>query len=194
MKLLLDLRKKLKGKKPRFVRHDAHKKKRVSASIWRRPKGRQNKMRLHKKGYARDRSTGFGSPLAVKYLSREGFTRNVVYTQKDIDALTPKTDGVILARTLGARKKLALIDYAQKKGFTILELRVKEYKDSVEQKRALKANKKSLLEAKKKKKDSDKKASKKGKEEVVESKESSKEKKDSDKKELDKLLTKGDIQ
>ena len=77
MKELLELRNKIKAKKPRFIRHDAHKKKRVSLN-WRRPRGRQSKMRLHKKGYARGRSTGFGSPNQIRNLSRQGLTQNII--------------------------------------------------------------------------------------------------------------------
>ena len=196
MKILLDLRKKLKAKKPRFIRHDAHKKKRVSDPVWRKPRGRQNKMRLHKKGYARDRSTGYGSPTAVKFLSKEGLTRNLVYTQKDIDALNHTSDGLILARTLGAKKKLALIDYAQKNNFTVLDLRVDEFKKSVDDMLAKKSAKRKVLDKRKAKiasakKDDSKDSKKKVKEESSESVE---DKKIAEKKELDKLLTKGDTQ
>ena len=43
-KKLLELRKKIKGKKPNFIRQDAHKHKRL-ARKWRKPKGIQSKMR-----------------------------------------------------------------------------------------------------------------------------------------------------
>ncbi|MFW5977507.1 MAG: eL32 family ribosomal protein, partial [Candidatus Nanoarchaeia archaeon] len=122
MKKLLEVRRKLKAKKPSFIRHDAHKKKRISSTSWRRPKGRQNKMRLAMKGYARSRSTGFSSPQKVSGLSSEGLVQRLVVTKKDFENLDAKTDGIIFSKTVGAKKKLELIEYAQKNNFTILNL------------------------------------------------------------------------
>jgi len=193
MKSLLELRKKLKVKKPTFIQHDAHKKNRVSSKVWRRPKGRQNKMRLGMKGYARARSTGYGSPVAVRGLSLQGFTKCVVATKKAIDILNPKTDGIIFSRTLGAKKKTDLIAYVQEKGFTILEFNVEAFQKSVEENLAKKVETKKRLA--KRKQDREKKKSPK-KDIKKEAKDlSDDEKKVHEKKELDKLLTqKGDDQ
>lgn len=193
MKSLLELRKKLKAKKPTFIRHDAHKKSRVS-KVWRRPKGRQNKMRLGMKGYARARSTGYGSPLAVRGLSPEGLTKSVVATKQAIDMLDNKKDGIIFSRTLGAKKKIDLVAYAQEKGFTILELDVDRFKKSVEETLAKKAEQKKRLAKRKQARDK-KKASKKTNKEAIKEELSDEEKKVQEKKELDKLLTeKGEAQ
>ncbi|MFP4523020.1 MAG: eL32 family ribosomal protein [Candidatus Nanoarchaeia archaeon] len=197
MNSLLELRKKLKAKKPTFIRHDAHKKSRVSKT-WRRPKGRQNKMRLGMKGYARARSTGYGSPLGVKGLSAQGLIKSVILTKKDIDMLDVKKNGIIFSRTLGAKKKLDLIAYAQEKGFTILEFDVDRFKKSVEERLAKKAQEKKRLEKRKQardkkkssKKDSTKETTKEDKKEL-----SDEEKKVQEKKEHDKLLVeKGEAQ
>ncbi len=154
MEQLLTIRKLLKGKKPTFTRHDAHKKKRVGIG-WRRPKGRQNKMRLHRKGYAKIRSTGYGSPVAVKGLSKQGLTQNVVANLKDFQTLDAKKDGIIISGTVGARKKIVLIEFAEKNNFTIINLDAKATKKSIEDKvEAKKARRKVLL----KRKDTKKKA------------------------------------
>ena len=52
---LLEFRKKIKAKKPNFIRQDAHKKGEIKKK-WRRPKGLQSKMRLHKRGYRKSPS------------------------------------------------------------------------------------------------------------------------------------------
>lgn len=201
MKALLELRKKLKAKKPSFIRHDAHKKVRVGL-VWRKPKGRQNKMRLHMKGYAKGRSTGYGSPRAVVGLSRNGFTQNVVNTSKDLLNLDPKVDGVIIGKTVGLKKKEVLVNEATEKGFTLLNVSKEKFAKKVEKVLAEKAANKAIIakrrnvkaEAAKaaatKAKKEDKKAEKKS-----EAKESSSDKKLADKKEKDKVLTKkGDLQ
>ena len=61
---LLQLRKRIKAKKPNFVRQDSHKQKEVKKK-WRKPKGMQSKMRLKKKGYRKSVSIGYGSPKKV---------------------------------------------------------------------------------------------------------------------------------
>jgi len=205
MKELLAIRKLLKRKKPTFIRQDAHKKKRVS-DIWRKPRGRHNKMRLHIKGYARGRSTGYGSPVAVKGLSKQGLVQCVVTTLNDFANKNPKTDGIIISRTVGAKNRLALIDYAQKNNFTIINLDVDKVKQSIENQIAeKKSRKKDLLKRKETKEKQKKQAEKKKQEEQAKEKETakaesveeqsvveSKEQKSAEKKEHDKLLIKKD--
>jgi large subunit ribosomal protein L32e len=198
MKALLELRNALKQKKPTFLRHDAHKKQRANNGSWRRPKGRQNKMRLHRKGYARGRSTGFGSPNAVKGLSREGLTQNLVHNAKELESLDPKTDGVIFSGTLGSRKKLALIKAAQEKKFTIIGLNAKRFEETVTKKLDSKKQKRKALTKKAESKKASAKASEKASQKASEKtskKEASKDEKDAkveEKKEHDKILTKKD--
>jgi large subunit ribosomal protein L32e len=178
---------------PTFIRHDAHKKKRVGTG-WRRPKGHQNKMRLHKKGYARDCATGFGSPKAAYGLSREGLNQCVVFNLSDLASLNLKTDGVIIARTLGDRKRAAIIKESTEKGFTILNIKAENFNKKLEEKVAIKAAHKKVLDKKNKDKSNAKAAlKKKQKEEAAKEKKktlSEEDKKVQEKKEQDKVLTK----
>ncbi len=195
MKLLLELRNKLKAKKPTFVRHDAHKKKRVGTA-WRRPKGHQNKMRLHLKGYARVVATGFGSPRAVFGLSRNGLKQVIVHNVFELKNLDPKTDGLIVSRTLGDRKRSLIVKEASAKGFTVLNFKVDEFNKKLESKAKSNMARKKLLESRRqekaKLKESKKtsKTSSKSSSEVSKKSDSSVDKKLEEKKEHDKLLTK----
>lgn len=197
MSTLLELRNKLKNKKPTFIRHDAHKKKRVSA-VWRRPKGRQNKMRLHKKGYARGRSTGFGSPVAVRGLSRTGLRQINVATLKEFEGLDPKVDGIIIARTVGNRKRVMLIEHAQKNKFTILNFNGENVLAKINDQQVAKVSRKKVLLKKQKEKEQSakKKEEAKAKAKVKETEKSSEKtvsaesEKIQEKKEHDKILTK----
>jgi large subunit ribosomal protein L32e len=197
MKKIVEIRNKLKAKKPTFTRHDAHKKKRVGSG-WRRPKGRQSKMRLNLKGYARKRTTGYSSPAAAKGLSREGLTQNIVYQVSDFTGLDAKNDGIIIARTTGNRRKAELIDYATKNSFVLLNLDSDAFKKSLDASLSAKAAKKKELAKKREEKDSAAKkakekeekkaakaASKDAKEEV-----SAEDKKAQETKEQEKILTK----
>ena len=190
---LLEIRNKLKSKKPVFTRHDSHKKSRVKNSGWRRPKGLQNKMRLHKKGYKRGVATGFGSPKEVYGLSREGLTQNVVLHVSDLKNLDPKKDGVIISKKAGARRKKEILEAADK--FTILNLDKKGFLESLENKLKAKQDKRKKLLDKREKKKSKKTADKKEELDSPEGSEgkeegSIEEKKKVEKKEKDKLLTK----
>ena len=197
MMKLLEIRNKLKAKKPTFTRHDAHKKKRVGLG-WRKPKGRQNKMRLHRKGYARSRSTGFGSPKAVLGLSQEGLRQILVKNLADFQPLDANQDGIIIARAVGNRRRMQLVEFAQKHQFKILNLDAEKFKDSLstslKEKEVKKAELTKRQEQKAKaRKQASAKASKKEASTSDKKEETSPEdKKLQEKKEHDKILTKGD--
>lgn len=193
------LRTKLKSRKPTFIRHDAHKKKRVDGTSWRRPKGLQNKMRLHKKGYAKARSTGYGSPKDAYGLSPEGLIQIVVHTEKELLTLDAKTQGAIIARTLSDKRRGELLAIAQTKKIIVLNISVEDFNKRVQEAQA--AKKKKQKDLAKRKELKEKAAAAKKKEEKKEDKKSSEEsqelseeeKKLQEKKEHDKILTqKGD--
>lgn len=192
---LLEIRKHLKSRKPNFRRHDSHKKIRVSAS-WRRPKGRQSKQRLQLKSYARGIATGYGSPKGVYGLSREGLTQNNVALIRDLDSLNPKSDGIIISRTLGNKRRAELIKVATEKKFVVLNLDVEKFAKTLEENLKDKSSKKKALSKKRSEKEkASKKADKKKEAKKDDSTLSDDEKKAQEKKEHDKILTqKGDTQ
>ncbi|MCF7798713.1 hypothetical protein K9M74_02315 [Candidatus Woesearchaeota archaeon] len=180
MKQLLAIRKILKSKKPTFTRHDAHKKKRVGTG-WRRPKGRQNKMRLHRKGYAKIRSTGYSSPVDVRGLSKEGLTQNVVANLKDFTTLNAKKDGVIIASTVGGRKRIVLLDFIEKNNFTLINLDAKVARSAIDEKLALKSAKRKEITKRKESKAKAKEKAAKAAKEAKDKEKSEKEKDTADK-------------
>lgn len=197
-KKLLEIRNKAKARKPSFIRHDAHKKKRAGNPVWRRPKGRQNKMRLHKKGYARARSTGFGSPKAVYGLSQEGLKQIVVNNLAELSLLDPKTDGAIISRAVGDKKRAELLNLAKEKNITVLNITHDAFQKRLEESAATKklhqkevAKRKDTKEKAAKKKET-KKEEKKAEPAKEDNKEetSQEEAKLQEKKEHDKILTK----
>ncbi len=127
---LLEVRKKIKDRKPDFIRQDAHKKKRLSKK-WRKPKGVDSKMRHNRKGYRRNVSVGWGSPKEVKGLHKSGLEMVNLNTPSELDDVDPKTQGIIISRTLGMRKKIQVIEQALKKDIRILNF--KDPKNLVEE-------------------------------------------------------------
>lgn len=180
---LLELRKKAKAKKPNFIRQDAHKKAEISKK-WRRPKGFQSKMRLHKKGYRKSPSQGYRSPAVVRGLDKSGLVPTIISSKKELENIDVKKQGAIIAKAVGMKKRVELVNYAKEKG--IIVLNIKDF-----DKFLAKVNEK-LKEKKeeKKKEKEEKKEAKPKKKEALAEKLTEEEKKEKEKKERDKLLTK----
>ncbi len=187
---LLELRRKRKAKKPDFVRQDIHKKARLSKK-WRRPKGLQSKVRYGMKGYRKSVEAGYGSPVEVKGLSREGLVTVLVNNISELKKIE-EGQGAIISGRLGQKKKSEIIKKADELGITLLNVKdAKEYLKSVEEiMQKKKAEKQKHVKDKEKKKaEKEKKAEEKEKEGLAE-KLTDEEKKDKEKKEREKILTK----
>ena len=199
MEKLLEVKRKIKSRKPNFKRHDSHKKIRVAAS-WRSPKGHQNKQRLNRRGYARGVATGYGSPKAVYGLTREGLTQNVISSVNELASLDPKKDGIIISRTLGNRKKVDVIKAATEKKFVVLNIDVEKFSKAIEAElKEKESRQKSIAKKREDKEKAAKKADKKSEKKDVKSEDaeaaSEDDKKLAEKKAHDKILTqKGDQQ
>jgi len=178
MKKLLELRK--SQRKPKFIRQDAHKKKRVGTK-WRRPKGIQSKMRLKLKGYRRSISTGYKAPVAVRGLHKSGLLPIRIDTLTKLDTIDKEKQGIIIAKQVGLRKKVLIIKQAQTMGIRILN--IKNIEDILKKTKELQEKKKDLKQEKKDKKNK--------KKDVKEKKKKTEEEKEEEtKKEKEKILTK----
>ncbi len=117
---MLELRKKIKNKKPVFYRHLWWKKpKFANDPKWRKPKGLDNKMRLKLKGYPPIVQVGYRGPALVRGLHPTGLEPVVVYSTTDLEKLDPGRHIIYIASTVGLRKRIALEEEARKKGFVI---------------------------------------------------------------------------
>lgn len=186
---LLKLRKKIKARKPNFVRQDAHKKGEIKEK-WRRPKGLQSKMRLHKKGYRRSPSMGYRSPRAVRGLHSSGLIPVIVSSKKELENIDEKSQGAIIAKAVSMKKKIELVNYAKEKGIIILNIKdIDKFLAKVDEKLKEKKTKKEERKKEKEKKEKKKEAKPKEEEKLAEKLTEEKEK-EQEKKERDKLLTK----
>lgn len=185
---LLELRKKLKKKKPFFIRKDSFKKSRLGKrrkkkQKWRRPRGRHSKLREKRKSYMSQPSIGWSSPKAVRGLINE-FKPKLIHNAQELEKL--EKDEIAIIGTIGKKKKIEIAEKAFEKNIKILNLNVKKFLEKV------KIEKEKKLEAKKEeiKKEEEKKQKIEKKEDTKEKKEekSEEEKLEEEKKEKEKML------
>ncbi|MBI5390773.1 hypothetical protein HZB02_04735 [Candidatus Woesearchaeota archaeon] len=187
---LLAIRKERKEHQPLFIRQDAYKKKRLSDK-WTKPKGMHSKLRRSKRGRGALVKVGYGTPQAVRGLSREGLKVVSVSSLNDLQKVG-KEAGAMLSSTLGEKKKLTVLKACVEHHIKVLNVKdPAAYLKAAEHKLAVK--KKSHEEQQKTKEDKKKvleqKASEKKKEGSIEKKIEDEEKKAVEKEEKDKVLT-----
>ena len=130
----LELRERVKKKKPSFVRQESWRYKRLKES-WRRPRGLDNKMRRKIKGWPPTVNVGYRGPKATRGLHPSGYKEVLVYNTEGLKKIDPKTQAVRIAHTVGKRKRAKILVEARKKKITILNLR--EVKEVVEEEKEL---------------------------------------------------------
>jgi large subunit ribosomal protein L32e len=128
---LLHVRDTLSGKRPLFVRTASHRYFRIGRwESWRRPKGLQSKQRRHYGYRPFVVRIGYGSPRRTRGLTPTGFRPVIVRTDGEITKIDPTREAVIIARTVGTRRRLVLEEACRKLGIHILNPIVKEREES----------------------------------------------------------------
>jgi large subunit ribosomal protein L32e len=116
---LLNARKKISDSRPKFVRQESWRYVRLSES-WRRPKGKDNKMRLQVSGVPRRVKVGYRGPKVSRGLHPSGYTDNLVFNRNDLMRLDPKKDAARMGHAVGKRKRIEIITKASELGIKIL--------------------------------------------------------------------------
>jgi len=187
-KSLLEQRRLIKGKKPTFTRQESHRKKKLGDE-WRKPRGMHSKMRLHQRGKKRSPETGWGSPEEVSGMHPSGLRPILVFAQSQVDSLK-NGEGIILSGHLGMKKRAVIAEYAKKKGFTVLNIKVDEYLKEVSSKMQQRKSSKKKAKAVAAPKKEEAKDAKKEESKSPEEKTSDEEQRKKEKAEQDKVLTK----
>lgn len=174
------------AKKPTFRMQDAHKMKRLKQR-WRRPRGKDSKMRRHLIGYNEFPSHGYSSPRAIRG-KLNGLDPVIVANVNELGAINPQLQIAVLSSGVGMKTRLALLKIASEKNIRIFNF--KNPTKVIElQSQALvdrKAARQKLLA-----KRSVKKEVKKEKESKLEETVSEEDKKKAEKEEKDKVITHG---
>ena len=116
---LLKLRAKQKKKRPKFIRQESWRYKRIKSS-WRRSKGIDNKVRQKKKGNISSPNIGYRSPKKIRYLHASGFEEVVVHNIKELEKVKPRKQVVKFAHSLGRNKRVLLQDRADELDILVL--------------------------------------------------------------------------
>ncbi len=86
---------------------------------WRKPKGNDSKMRLQLKGYPPIVKVGYGSPRDLRGLHPSGLEPVRVHNAAELENLDPKRHIVIVASTVGLKKRLQILEAARQRGFRV---------------------------------------------------------------------------
>lgn len=164
----LALRKEMRKTKPAFVVRESHFSGRIE-SRWRYPYGRHSKVRQMHCGRPAMPNPGYGAPVEVRGLHPSGLAMIVVHNADELLAIEPETQGAIIAAGVGDKKKVSLLEVAQKKNIAVLNVKdaakaVESINKCFQERKELR--KKKLSEAGKKEEEKKKKAEERSKKEA----------------------------
>jgi large subunit ribosomal protein L32e len=121
-KKALRLRKRVKGKKPRFVRPESWRYFRLKEN-WRNPRGLDHKVRLMYKGWPPAAGSGYGGPKLSRGLHPSGYREAMVYNVEQLSKIEPKLQAVRIGHRVGKRKKAGILAEARRRKIVVLNLR-----------------------------------------------------------------------
>ncbi|HKT22148.1 MAG TPA: 50S ribosomal protein L32e, partial [Nitrososphaerales archaeon] len=108
LKQLVAERKAVSDKRPAFVRQESWRYVRIHPE-WRKPKGVDSKMRRQDKGWPPLVRVGYRGPVAGRGLHPSGHYEALVHRPSDLDGLVPGRDVARIGRTVGAKKRDAIL-------------------------------------------------------------------------------------
>ncbi len=124
-KRMMELRKKMNKKRPSFRRVESWRYKRVKNS-WRKARGIDSQTRKKTKSGVKSPSTGYRGPKKVRGLHPSGFEEVRVHNINDLKGLNNKKHAIKVSTKLGVKKRINVIDYAQSRGFKVLNLGISQ--------------------------------------------------------------------
>ena len=124
-KRLMELRKTINKKRPSFRRVESWRHTRVK-DPWRKARGIDSQTRMKTKSGVKSPGIGYRNPKNVRGLHPSGFQEVRVENVKDLENLSNKKHALKISSTLGAKKRMALIDYSKRKGFRILNIGISQ--------------------------------------------------------------------
>jgi len=118
-KELLEKRRNISKHRPKFVRQESWRYDRL-AENWRKPKGKDNKMRLQVSGVPSIVKVGYRGPKLSRGLHPSGYVDRLVWNVNEIEKLNPKSEAARISHTVGKLKKKQIILKAFELGIKVL--------------------------------------------------------------------------
>jgi large subunit ribosomal protein L32e len=131
LKALVAKRKEFSDKRPAFVRQESWRYVRIHPE-WRKPKGVDSKIRRQDKGWPALVRVGYRGPVESRGLHPSGHYDVLVHRVGDLNALVPGRDVARIGRTVGAKKRQAILERATELGIRVVNptgLRIIESKE-----------------------------------------------------------------
>jgi large subunit ribosomal protein L32e len=121
---LLKIRAKKNSKRPKFIRAEWHRLKRLQTS-WRRPRGIDSKMRKKLKGKRKRPSSGYRNPKDVRGLHASGKEILQVFNVYDLEDVDADNQIVQIGSTVGSRKRTNIINLAEEMDIHIINPQIR---------------------------------------------------------------------
>jgi len=118
-KKLTKMRNALRSRKPRFIRQESWRYKRVKPS-WRRPRGKTSKMRREQRGWPKTVAAGYKVAKRVRGLHPSGFREILIHRLEDLEKIDVNAQVARIAATVGERKRIAILERAKALNIRIL--------------------------------------------------------------------------
>ncbi|HEY7695370.1 MAG TPA: 50S ribosomal protein L32e [Nitrososphaeraceae archaeon] len=118
-KELLQLRKKIADKRPEFVRQESWRYDRLAPN-WRKPKGKDNKMRRQVSGVPPLAKVGYKGPRKSRGLHPSGYNDILIFNIHDLTKIDPKVDAVRIAHGVGNKKRIEIVTEATRLKMKVL--------------------------------------------------------------------------
>ncbi|MCI0497273.1 MAG: 50S ribosomal protein L32e [Thermoplasmata archaeon] len=107
------------SKRPAFRRQEWHRYVRLGTK-WRKPQGMHSKLRRKYRWREKRPIVGYRSVKMARGLHPSGFEDILVHRPADLEGLDPKVQAARIGHSVGVRKRIAIIDKADKLGIRVL--------------------------------------------------------------------------
>jgi len=118
---LLKIKRFINDRRPKFVQVESWRLVRVPPN-WRRPRGLDDKVKKRVKGWPAAPNVGYRSPREVRDVHPSGRMEVAVYNVGDLSMIDPEAQVARIGRTVGGRKRTAIVEEAMKRGIRVLNL------------------------------------------------------------------------
>ncbi|MCS7136230.1 MAG: 50S ribosomal protein L32e [Nitrososphaerota archaeon] len=105
--------------RPKFVRQESWRYKRLDEA-WRRPRGKDSRMRLQKSGAPPLVKVGYRGSKDFRGLHPSGFEEVLVSRPEELEGIDPSRQAIRIAACVGRLKRIRIAEVAREKGIKVL--------------------------------------------------------------------------